>query len=63
MQVNVSMETENKFSAGSWWAKSPEAVISSLRGQLEAAQSIWPELKLYTLVKKRDHSKKLIKNV
>lgn len=59
MRVSVSMTTDkNEFDVSSWWAKSPEFVIASLRSQLEAAQAVWPELKEYALDKKRKHAKK-----
>lgn len=58
MRVDVNMDTEkDEFRVSSWWAKTPEFVISSLKSQLEAAQAVWPELKKFSLVKKRDHSK------
>lgn len=45
MKIEVNMKPENEFSVSSWWAKSPEFVLQSLRQQLEAAAVIWPELK------------------
>lgn len=58
MKVEVSMTKVDEFDVSTWWAKSPDFVISTLRSQLEAAQAVWPELKKFALVEKRDYSKK-----
>jgi hypothetical protein len=58
MKVSVSMTTEKEsFDVSSWWASSPEFVISSLRRQLEAAQAVWPELKDFAVAKRRVRTK------
>ncbi len=58
MRVEISMTMDKEeFHVSSWWAKSPDFVISSLRSQLEAAQAVWPELKLFTVAKKRTRLK------
>jgi hypothetical protein len=45
MKVDVSMANDqDKFSVNSWWATSPEFVLSALNAQLKSASAIWPEL-------------------
>jgi hypothetical protein len=53
MRISMEVSEEKRVSVGSWWATSPEFVVSTLREQLDAAQSVWPELKDYTLQKRR----------
>ncbi len=57
MKVDVSMATEDGFHVSSWWAKSPDFVLDSLRKQLEAASAVWPELALFKVEKPRSRSK------
>lgn len=50
MRVEISMTSdENKLMVNAWWATSPEFVIESIKSQLAAAQTIWPELKRFRL--------------
>lgn len=58
MYIEVSIMGEKKLTSLYWSATKPELVISALQSQLESAQAIWPELKSYSVAKKRDHSKK-----
>ena len=53
MKVDLRMSNDDHFSVSSWWAEKPEFVINSLRQQLEAATSVWPELAAYRIDKKR----------
>jgi hypothetical protein len=57
MRADVRMTDQQEFHVSSWWAKSPEYVVAALQAQLEAAQSVWPELKQYSVAKRRDRSK------
>lgn len=58
MRVDVSMDPDNEFHASGYWAKKPEYVLTALRLQLEGAQAVWPELKDYVVVKKRERKAK-----
>jgi len=49
MRVEAYVDKDQKFSAGSWWAKTPEFVIETLRFQLESASAVWPALKAYSI--------------
>lgn len=54
MKIEVSMtQEEQKFYAHSYWAREPEFVLETLRAHLSAAQVIWPELKVYGILKRR----------
>lgn len=58
MRVDVSMTVEkDEFNVSSWWAKNPQFVINSLRSQMEAAAVVWPELKEYGILKRRNRKK------
>lgn len=53
MRLDISMSTEKtEFTVSSWWAKTPEFAIDSLRSQLEAATVIWPELARYQITER-----------
>jgi hypothetical protein len=54
MRVDVTMMTDKgEFNVSTWWARTPEFVIQSLKSQLEAAQAVWPELKQYAVTERR----------
>lgn len=58
MKIDVSMSTEeNRFYIHSWWATGHDFVVETLQKQLEAASAIWPELRNYTVAKKRNRTK------
>lgn len=50
MRADIEMNPENKLHVSSWWATSPEYVVSALRQQLKAASAIWPSLSMYQIV-------------
>jgi len=54
MKISVSISNESEFNVGMWWAKSPDFVLKTFREQLKAAQSVWPELEQYGLLKRRN---------
>ena len=59
MKIEVNMTTNTEmFEVVQWWAKSPDFVLKSLRAQLEAAATIWPELKGYEIIKRGKSSKR-----
>lgn len=49
MKIDYAVSNDDEFHAGSWWAKSPDFVLKTLRTQLEAAAVIWPELGRYRI--------------
>lgn len=49
MKIEVVMIKEDRFVAESWWATDPAFVLNTLRGHLNAAAIIWPELASYHL--------------
>ena len=49
MRVEVTMGVEPSFEVNHWYASTSTAVINSLKKQLDAASSIWPELKNYEI--------------
>lgn len=59
MKVEASMNPKDEFHVSSWWANSPEFVLSALQRQLEAASAIWPELSGHKIGKTRLRSKTL----
>ena len=57
MKVSTDVGREDEFCVSSWWAKSPDLVVDTLRKQLEAATAIWPELAAFKIYKPRPRSK------
>jgi hypothetical protein len=53
MKMTVHVSQEQEFTSSTWWAKTAEFALETLKQQLDAASAIWPELKEYKIEKRR----------
>lgn len=55
MRVSVMVVAKDELSVSGWYAESPEAVLTALQSQLDAAAVIWPELSQFRINKAKSN--------